>query len=125
MLGVIRKGDWKLIERGVRYCRWENDSDKLYNIREDPHESTNLAESDPNKADELRACLHDHVQEWFSFPSPEPFERIPGHPPTAHGANEQATFGPEVKRTLRLLAQGNPVPSLAHAEVSGGGVRLA
>ncbi len=45
--GVIRKGHWKLIEY------FEDGALELYNLDEDPGETTNLAETHPEKRDEL------------------------------------------------------------------------
>lgn len=44
---AVRIGDWKLIEK------FEDESLELYNLRNDPGESQNLAESQPGKAKEL------------------------------------------------------------------------
>jgi arylsulfatase A len=48
---VIRKGNWKLIENLVDH------SYELYNIKDDISESNNLAESNPEKLEELKAGL--------------------------------------------------------------------
>lgn len=48
---AIRKGDWKLIHY------FEDDSVKLFNLRRDISETTDLAESHPEKAQELLAEL--------------------------------------------------------------------
>jgi arylsulfatase A len=53
---VIRKGDWKLIENLVDHTF------ELYNIKEDISESNNLAESNPEKLNELKGELKD-IQE--------------------------------------------------------------
>ena len=52
--GAIRVGDLKLIEY------YENGDLELYDLKEDPGETTNLFSSDPNKAFELQAML----EEW-------------------------------------------------------------
>ena len=41
-LDVIRVGDWKLIEEGIDYYGWTTDAPELYDIAEDPYETTNL-----------------------------------------------------------------------------------
>ncbi len=52
--GVIRSGDYKLIEF------FENDVLELYNLREDPGESTNLTDQLPEKAE----LLHESLRDW-------------------------------------------------------------
>ena len=49
----LRAGDWKLI------AFFEDGRLELYNLRDDPGEHHNLAESDPNRAAELQAMLAD------------------------------------------------------------------
>ena len=51
-VGVVRVGDFKLMEF------FEDGRLELYNLREDPGERNNLAESMPDKAAELQARLH-------------------------------------------------------------------
>jgi len=50
--GAVRAGDWKLIEF------YENMNLELYHLADDPGEKKNLAESQPEKAAELRSTLH-------------------------------------------------------------------
>jgi arylsulfatase A-like enzyme len=50
--GAVRAGDWKLIEF------FEDMHVELYNLREDIGEQHDLAEKKPEKAEELRARLH-------------------------------------------------------------------
>lgn len=52
--GAIRSGDYKLIEF------FENDALELYNLREDPGESTNLADQLPEKTE----LLHERLRDW-------------------------------------------------------------
>ena len=49
---AIRQGDWKLIEF------FEDDRIELYNLKEDPSESTNLTAEHAEKAKELRQSIH-------------------------------------------------------------------
>lgn len=49
--GAIRRGDWKLIEF------FETGEAELYNLRQDPSESMNLAERDPQRVGQLRLQL--------------------------------------------------------------------
>ncbi len=55
--GVIRKGDWKLIEY------FEDGRLELYNLAGDIGETTNLAESHPHRARELRELLREWRKE--------------------------------------------------------------
>lgn len=51
-VGAVRSGDWKLLEY------FEDNRIELYNLSRDLSESTNLAQSEPEKATELREQLH-------------------------------------------------------------------
>ena len=120
-LDVIRMGDWKLIDKNVRYYTWESKYLKLYNIREDPYESRNRAVGAPDKVTQLLRRLAYHRQ--FAR-DPEPIEEIPDFPPVVYGSDEQAAFGTEIEKALSELDKGNPGPTLVRAEVSGNDVRL-
>jgi arylsulfatase A len=48
---IVRVGDWKLIRR------WDPDEKELYNLADDLSETTDLAESNPQKVAELEAKL--------------------------------------------------------------------
>jgi arylsulfatase A-like enzyme len=50
--GAIRSGDYKLLEY------FENNTVQLFNLREDLEEQNDLANSQPEKAAELRTMLH-------------------------------------------------------------------
>ena len=52
---AVRKGDWKLIVFSVKNAAEERI--ELFNLEEDPNETTSLAESNPEKVRELRAEL--------------------------------------------------------------------
>jgi arylsulfatase A-like enzyme len=76
-LFAIRKGDWKLWESndasGI-YGRYK----LLFNLKDDPNETTNLAASHPEKVRELEASLHEWsadmaAPKWTSRP-PDTFE---------------------------------------------------
>lgn len=65
--GAVRQGDFKLIEY------YEDESLELFNLKEDPSESNNLAEQMPGKVKEL----HQLLQTWrdqtnAQMPSPNP-----------------------------------------------------
>jgi arylsulfatase A-like enzyme len=66
--GVIRQGDWKLIQY------FEDGTLELYHLKEDPSEKTNLAKKNPTKAKLLLAEL----QAWQSeVKAPIPSEKNP------------------------------------------------
>ncbi|MGC6466940.1 MAG: sulfatase [Akkermansiaceae bacterium] len=66
--GVIRKGDWKLIQY------FEDNSLELYNLANDLSETTNLAKENPDKAEEL----FEELQEWQAkTKAPIPTEKNP------------------------------------------------
>ena len=96
-LEVIRAGDWKLIEEGASYYGWRDQPLQLFNIRQDPYEETNLAESHPEKVAELRARLAFHRK---SAREPEELEQIPGYPPVVYGEVENEVFGDQVEEDL-------------------------
>ncbi len=50
--GVVRYGDYKLIEY------YENFHVQLFNLKEDPSEQNNIAEENPEKVNELKEMLH-------------------------------------------------------------------
>ena len=50
--GAIRFGDYKLLEY------YENNTVQLFNLREDLGEQNDLSQTEPDKADELKALLH-------------------------------------------------------------------
>ncbi|MCC7176390.1 MAG: sulfatase [Bryobacterales bacterium] len=81
--GAIRDGDWKLIEF------YEDGWLELYNLREDPGETRNLAAREPKRA----AALHGKLKRWrgsvnASMPVPNPAydpagadQKLTGHEP--------------------------------------------
>ncbi len=96
-LEVIRVGHWKLIEEGASYYGWREQPLQLFNIREDPYEETNLADSRPEKVAELRVRLAHHRE--FAR-QPEALERIPAYPPVVYGEVENEVFGEQVRTKL-------------------------
>lgn len=63
---AVRAGDWKLIRQNIKSG---NPTHELYNIAEDPHEDNDLAASNPNKVEELKAIMdreHTH-SDIFNF----------------------------------------------------------
>jgi arylsulfatase A-like enzyme len=72
--GVIRKGNWKLIEF------FEDDKLELYNLKDDISESTNVAEKFPQKL----KVLHTQMKQWRQeLNAPVPTDQNPGYDPTA------------------------------------------
>ena len=121
-LKVIRLGDWKLIERGIRHYNWRSGSKpQLYNIPLDPGETRNLASSMPDKVAQLRARLAHHRP--FAREG-EPFVRIPYYPPVVYGAAENADFGADVARALEQREQGNLAPALRSVDFGRSHVEL-
>ena len=119
--GVIRKGDWKLIDDYVDYYDPAPDSVLLYNIKDDPYEQTNLASSNPQKVAELRARLDYHRA--FAREG-EAAQGIPDHPPKMYGAEENETFGTAARRAVTQLRRGNPGPTLVRIAASRSRVAL-
>lgn len=63
---AVRAGDWKLIRQNIKSG---NPTHELYNIAEDPHEDNDLAASNPDKVEELKAIMdreHTH-SDIFNF----------------------------------------------------------
>ena len=56
-LGAIKKGDWKLIENFNQSLYFNAGAFELYNLKNDPKETTNLLETNPEKAAELYTDL--------------------------------------------------------------------
>ena len=96
-LEVVRVGDWKLIEEGASYYGWRNQPLQLFNIRQDPYEETNLADSRQDKVAELRERLTYHRK--FAR-EPEELKQIPGYPPIVYGEVENEVFGKQVEESL-------------------------
>jgi arylsulfatase A-like enzyme len=61
---AIRQGPWKLVEF------YEDETVELYNLEQDLGESNNLASSDRQRADQLRARMHAHLKAYQAdYPS--------------------------------------------------------
>ena len=120
-LDVIRVGDWKLIEKRASFYNDPPQVLQLFNIREDPYETTNLAARESARVAELRARLAYHQQ--FARDG-EGFKSLPGFPPIVFGAEEHAKFGWEVRSALRQREAGNSGPDLLRLEVAGATITL-
>jgi len=65
--GVVREGDWKLIEQ------YEDGSLELYNLAKDPSETTDLAAAEPNRL----AALRGKLEAWRRSVGAEPIKANP------------------------------------------------
>lgn len=66
-VSAVRAGDWKLLEY------FEDGRVELYNLKDDLGETTDLATKRPDKADPLRALLHEWRKEvGAALPTPNP-----------------------------------------------------
>ena len=129
-LDVIRVGDWKLLEEDGEFAKGDKSSPlQLYNIAEDPYETTNLASSETARVAELRERLVYHRP--FARDA-EPGVPIPGldsidstdDRPVMFGAEENTAFGAEVETALTQRQAGNLGPALLRLEASGASLKL-
>ncbi len=120
-LDVIRVGDFKLIEEDADHYDPAPGEVLLYNIADDPYEETNLASSETEKIEELRARLTYHKS--FARDG-ETVEEIPDHPPRVYGEEEDTTYGAAAKRAVTERNRGNSGPALLRIEASGAILRL-
>ena len=129
---VIRAGDWKLIEKnGISLKKGVKSSVQLYNLAEDPYETTNLASSEKERVAELWERL---VVQHPSLRIARLGEVIPGlgsqgsspadRPPVVFGAAENAAYGAGVERALAQREAGNLGPTLERLEAATGRVKL-
>lgn len=70
--GVIRKGDYKLIEY------YENFNVQLFNLKMDPSEKNDISQTEPGKVNELRNLLH----EWRTDVNAQMMEDNPDYDPS-------------------------------------------
>ncbi len=93
LAGAIRRGDWKLVLNGTRehndgkdpatgrVVGWNAeqadavDRVELFNLAQDPYEKSNLADSQPEKVQELRARLDSYAR---SAAAPKVAPAVPG-----------------------------------------------
>lgn len=99
-LQVIRHGDWKLIEEGAAYYGWKDQELQLYNIAEDPSETSNLAADHPEIVTRLRTRLAHHRK--FARDGEQPAV-IPGYPVTVYGEQEEARYADRLGRRIEEL----------------------
>ena len=129
-LDVIRVGDWKLLEEDGEFAKGDKSSPlQLYNIAEDPYETTNLASSETARVAELRERLVYHRP--FARDA-EPGAPIPGldsidstdDRPVMFGEEENTAFGAAVQTALTQREVGNLGPELLRIETSGDQVKM-
>lgn len=82
---VLRKGDWKYIDKDAEYYNWKAVETQLYNIKDDPYEQNNLAAANPAKVAEMQARLAFHATQ--ARPA-EVHQPIPNFPPRMYGEEE-------------------------------------
>ncbi|REJ64896.1 MAG: DUF4976 domain-containing protein [Planctomycetota bacterium] len=78
--GVVRAGDYKLMRL------YEDGSTQLYNLREDPSETTDLAEQEPEKAKDLDLML----SKWLISSEAKLVRPDPNYQPPAADESERA-----------------------------------
>lgn len=70
---TVRKGDWKLIRRFTERPDKYNGLYELFNLRDDPSETSNLAAKMPEKVKELNALIDQFVKDTGAlYPKPNP-----------------------------------------------------
>ena len=129
-LDVIRVGDWKLLEEDGEFAKGDKYSPlQLYNIAEDPYETTNLASSETARVAELRERLVYHRP--FARDA-EPGAPIPGldsidstdDRPVMFGEEENTAFGTAIQTALTQREAGNLGPALLRLEAPGTSLKL-
>jgi len=108
---VVRRGPWKYIAPGAKYYNWDPGEPQLFNLDEDPYETTNRIADHPEVAKELEPKL-EAVK--AAYRKPEAPHRIPGWPVAVYGEREQAEHGE------RLRADGVVPPAGAKRPRQGG-----
>ncbi len=119
---VLRTGDWKLIEAIAHTNRWVAGTLQLYNIAEDPYETTNLAATETERVSEMAARL-DHHGQFARYTSLG--EQISDSPLVVFGEEENEAFGTAVQRALTERESGNTGPTLVRLEAVGDQVKLS
>ena len=128
-LDVIRVGDWKLLEEDGEFANGKSSPLQLYNIAEDPYETTNLASSETARVAELRERLVYHRP--FARDA-EPGAPIPGLDRidstddrlVMFGEEENTAFGTAIQTALTQREAGNLGPALLRLEASGTSLKL-
>ncbi len=110
---VLRQGDWKLIERIAHTSQWVSGELRLFNIAEDPYETTNLAETETVKVDEMAARLDYHA---LSSRAISRGRQISDSPVIVFGEEENEAFGTAVQAALTARESGNTGPTPVRLE---------
>ena len=87
---VVRRGPWKYIAPGAKYYNWDPGEVQLFNIDEDPYETTNRLADHPEVVKDLEPRL---AAVKAAYREPEPVSRIPGYPVAVYGERENAKYG--------------------------------
>ena len=119
---VLRQGDWKLIERIAHTSRWVSGELHLYNIAEDPYETTNLAETETDRVEEMEDRL-DHLAQ-FSRAN-DGGDQITDSPVVVFGEEENDAFATAVQAALTARGSGNTGPTAVLLEAVGDQVKLS
>ena len=119
---VLRQGDWKLIERIAHTSKWVSGKLWLFNIAEDPYETTNLAEAETAKVSEMEARL-DHLAQFAR--ANDSGRRVSISSPTVFGEEENEAFGTAVRAAVTARSSGNTGPSPVRLEAVGDQVKLS
>ena len=119
---VLRQGDWKLIERIAHTSKWVSGKLWLFDIAEDPYETTNLAETETAKVDEMAARL-DYLAQFAR--ANDSGRRVSLSSPTVFGEEENEAFGDAVRAALTARESGNTGPSPVRLEAVGNQVKLS
>ena len=131
-LDVIRVGDWKLLEEDGAFSKGNQSSpEQLYNIADDPYETTNLASSETAKVAELQERLAYHrpfareAQPGAAIPGLDgPQSLLADDRPVMFGEEENTAFGAEIETALTQREAGNLGPKLLWIEASGDQVKM-
>ena len=119
---VLRQGDWKLIERIAHTSRWVSGELRLFNIAEDPYETTNLAETETARVDAMAARLDELGQ---SARANDGGSQITDSPVVVFGEEENEEFATAVQAALTARGSGNTGPTAVRLEAVGDQVKLS
>ena len=119
---VLRQGDWKLIERIAHTTKWVSGELRLFNIAEDPYETTNLAETETARVDAMAARLDDLGQ---SARANAGGVQITDSPVIVFGEEENEAFATAVQAALTARESGNTGPADIRLEAVGDQVKLS
>lgn len=123
----VRRGDWKLIRRFEERPKEYEGTHELFNLKDDPGETTNLASKQPEKVKELDALIDGFVKDTGALlPVPNPDYKPRSAASAAAAADPAAGLVPKfckisaVPGALRVEADGR-TPFLGTAQVKASG----